>query len=78
MADIQIFKNNDFGSVRTIEENGQILFCGTDVARALGYSNPRDAIIRHCRGVVKRDGVYIPGVLRGGILLPIVRQYAFS
>ena len=57
MADIQIFKNNDFGSVRTIEENGQILFCGTDVARALGYSNPRDAIIRHCRGVVKRDGV---------------------
>ncbi len=27
----------------------------TDVAAALGYSNPRDAIIRHCRYVVKRD-----------------------
>ena len=33
----------------------QYLFCGTDVAAALGYSNPRDAIIRHCRYFVKRD-----------------------
>ena len=30
-------------------------YCGTDVAAALGYSNSRDAIIRHCRYVVKRD-----------------------
>ena len=34
-----------------------MLFCGKDVAKALGYENPRDAIRRHCRGVVKRDGV---------------------
>ena len=52
MADIQIFKNNDFGSVRTIEENGQILFCGTDVARALGYADTAKAIKLHC----KEDG----------------------
>mgnify|MGYP004641359555 CR=1 FL=1 len=57
MNEMQVFNNPEFGEVRTIEENGIILFCATDTARALGYSNPRDAISRHCRGVVKRDGV---------------------
>lgn len=55
MNGLQIFTNPDFGEVRTIEENGAVMFCGSDVAKALGYSNPRDAISRHCRGVVKRD-----------------------
>lgn len=55
MSEVQIFQNQQFGSVRTLEENGEILFCGSDVAKALGYSNPRDVISRHCRGVVKRD-----------------------
>ena len=36
-------------------EDGEILFCGVDVARMLGYSNTRDAIIRHCKHVVKHD-----------------------
>ena len=49
MNQMEIFKNPDFGSIRVIEENGKYLFSGTDVAAALGYSNPRDAIIRHCR-----------------------------
>lgn len=57
MNNLQVFENEKFGTVRTITENGKTLFCGTDIARALGYSNPRDAISRHCRGVVKRDGV---------------------
>lgn len=57
MNQLQIFNNKQFGSIRTIEENGKLLFCGSDIARALGYSNPRDAIARHCRGVVKHDGV---------------------
>lgn len=54
---MQIFNNPEFGEVRTIEENGTVLFSATDIARALGYSNPHDAISRHCRGVVKREGV---------------------
>lgn len=54
---LRVFKNAEFGSVRTIVEGNKILFCASDVAKALGYSNPRDAISRHCRGVVKRDGV---------------------
>lgn len=57
MNNITIFENSQFGSVRTLEENGQVLFCAKDVAAALGYANTRDAISRHCRGVVKRDGV---------------------
>ena len=55
MNQMEIFKNPEFGSIRVIEENGRYLFCGTDVAAALGYSNPRDALRRHCKGVVKRD-----------------------
>lgn len=55
--ELQIFNNNQFGQMRTITENGNTLFCATDVARMLGYSNPHDAIARHCRGVVKREGV---------------------
>lgn len=55
MNQMEIFKNPEFGSIRVVEENGRYLFCGTDVAAALGYSNPRDALRRHCKGVVKRD-----------------------
>lgn len=53
--ELQIFNNQEFGQIRTITENGKPLFCGSDVAKALGYSNVRDAVGRHCKGVVKRD-----------------------
>ena len=55
MNDLTVFQNSEFGEIRTVEENGEVLFSGTDVARALGYINPRDAVGRRCRGVVKRD-----------------------
>jgi prophage antirepressor-like protein len=55
MNEIQIFDNPQFGSVRTITEGETVLFCGSDVASVLGYQNTRDALSRHCRGVVKRD-----------------------
>lgn len=51
---IKIFENEEFGSVRTIAENGKVLFCGSDVAKALGYRRPKDAITAHCKGAVKR------------------------
>lgn len=53
-SDMQIFKNEQFGEVRMIEENGKPLFCGSDVARALGYARPNDAIVDHCRCTAKR------------------------
>ena len=55
MTEIQIFENRQFGSIRTLDENGKILFCGSDVAKALGYTNAPDALNRHCRAIVKRD-----------------------
>lgn len=57
MSEIMKFSNNEFGTIRTdIDENGKILFCGNDVAKALGYTNPRKAIADHCiaDGVTKR------------------------
>ena len=32
MNEIQIFNNPDFGEIRTLDENGTVLFCGSDVA----------------------------------------------
>ncbi|MDU3369548.1 MAG: ORF6C domain-containing protein [Clostridioides difficile] len=55
MNDLKIFNNAEFGQIRTVEINGKIYFVGKDIANALGYSNPRDAIARHCKGVVKHD-----------------------
>lgn len=57
MNNLQVFKNEKFGTVRTITENGKTLFCGTDIARSLGYTNPQKAIRDHCRGGTKRSGV---------------------
>ena len=57
MTNIEIFSSAEFGSVRIIEENGNFLFCASDVAKALGYSNIHSALQRHCKGVVKRDTV---------------------
>lgn len=59
MNDLQIFKNNEFGEVSTLVVNNEPMFVGKDVAIALGYSNPRKAIIDHVddedKGVTKRD-----------------------
>lgn len=53
-TNIEIFNSEEFGSVRIIEENNSFLFCASDVAKALGYSNIHGTIKRHCRGVLKR------------------------
>ena len=49
--DISTFNNSEFGEIRTIQNDSGILFCGSDVARALGYARPADAISAHCKGV---------------------------
>lgn len=57
--ELQVFKNNQFGEVRTVNKNGEPWFIAKDVCEILGYSNPRDAIIKHVdeeeKGVVKCD-----------------------
>ena len=53
MADIQVFNHPEFGSIRTLDDGERTLFCGADIAKALGYSNPRKALTDHCKGVTK-------------------------
>lgn len=47
MNNIQIFSNTEFGKMRTLIIDGEPWFVGKDVAEALGYSNPRDALAKH-------------------------------
>lgn len=58
MEKVQVFKNEEF-EVRTVEVDGEPWFVGKNVAEILGYSNPRDALIRHVdeedKGVTKCD-----------------------
>lgn len=44
---IQIFNNPEFGQIRTIEVGNNPYFVGNDVAIALGYAKPRNAIMQH-------------------------------
>ena len=53
MDNLRIFENREFGRVRTVVIGGKPYAVGVDVARALGYKNPNDAVTRHCRGCVK-------------------------
>ena len=47
MNDLQIFKNEEFGEIRTIDINGEPYFVGKDIAAALGYAAERNAIASH-------------------------------
>ena len=48
MNEIQIFQNVEFGAIRTMSnEQGEVMFCGRDVALALGYKKPENAIAIH-------------------------------
>lgn len=63
MENIQIFTSEIFGEIRTCQVNNQIMFVGKDVALALGYSNPRDALRKHVESedkgtVAIRDTAY--------------------
>ena len=48
MNNIQIFKNQEFGAIRTISnEQGEVMFCAKDVCDALGYKKASNAIALH-------------------------------
>ena len=47
MNEIKVFENDAFGSVRTIDREGDVWFVGKDVAEILGYTNPSKALSDH-------------------------------
>ena len=62
MHELTIFENPEFWAIRTVELDGEPWLVGKDVAEALGYTNPRKALIDHVddedKGVTK---CYTPG-----------------
>ncbi|UKK61288.1 phage antirepressor KilAC domain-containing protein [Prevotella communis] len=64
-TNIQIFKNDMFGEVRTMtNEKGETFFVGKDVAQALGYAKSRNALAAHVDDEDKKDAL-IQGPLGG-------------
>lgn len=59
MNELIVFKNEEFGEIRTLEINGEPYFVGNEIATILGYKNTRDALMRHIdeedKDVVKYD-----------------------
>lgn len=70
MEELKLFQSPIFGQARTVVINGQVMFAATDVAKCLGYANPRDAISKHCKsdGVAFCDGVVKTGQRKDGTI----------
>lgn len=62
MNKLQTFGHEMFGELQVLVENGNVYFPATEVAKLLGYSNPHDAISKHCR----TEGVAFYEVLSNG------------
>lgn len=62
MNQLRIFNHERFGQLQVLIKEGKEYFPATDVALKLGYSNPHDAISKHCR----REGVAFYEVLSKG------------
>lgn len=54
MNNLQIFNNAEFGEIRTVDVDGKIWFVASDVAKALGYAKPANAVAQHCRCTLKQ------------------------
>lgn len=59
---VEVYTSEEFGNVRALNIDGEPWFVASDIAKALGYTNPRKAIIDHCKGVTKRDTPTSSGV----------------
>lgn len=45
--ELEIFKNEEFGEIRSFRKNDEVWFIGKEIAKILGYKNTRDALSRH-------------------------------
>jgi len=74
-TNIQMFDNPRFGKVRTILLNDEVYFVASDIAKALGYSAPKDAISAHCRRAVKHRISDNQGVPHNYNIIPVTDVY---
>ena len=54
MDKLEIFSNDEFGQIKLVNIEGKPYFVANDIARALGYTTPKDAVTRHCKGALKQ------------------------
>lgn len=73
MNDLQVFKNTEFGEIRTITINNEPWFVGKDVASILGYAKERNAILAHVDNEDKRVAP-IQGDLGGTQEMTIINE----
>ena len=66
MEGLQIFKDEKYGEIRWVKVNTKDYAVGIDIAKALGYKKPNDAISRHCRGSVKHGVGVVTGKRKDG------------
>ena len=64
MDNLKVFENDEFGQLSVIVKNNKEYIEAIEVATILGYSNPRDAVNRHCDedGVVFSDVGVVTGI----------------
>ncbi len=67
--ELEIFKNEEFGEIRTLLIDGKPYFCANDVAKSLGYAKPNNAVLTHCRATLKR-GIPISGKIQDVNFIP--------
>ncbi len=67
--ELEIFKNDEFGEIRTLLIDGKPYFCANDVAKALGYAKPNNAVLTHCRATLKQ-GIPISGKIQDVNFIP--------
>ena len=73
MNELKIFKNSEFGEIRTVEIGDEPWFVGKDVAEVLGYSKARNAILAHVDTEDKKDAP-IQGDLGGTQNMIIINE----
>ena len=57
MNEIKIFTNSQFGQIRAVEVEGKPMFVASDVAKALGYAKPNNAINDNCKYATRVTGI---------------------
>ena len=74
MEVVKVFQNPEFGSIRTLNINGEPWFVGKDVAEVLGYSNPQKAIRDH---VDEEDRTVNESFTVNGTMVTLINESGF-
>ena len=73
MNELTVFQNPDFGAVRSLTMDGEPWFVGRDVATALGYKKPQNAILSHVDDEDKKDAL-IQGTPGGEQIMIVINE----